>query len=137
MKIVLALSLLFILGTTYYILTEPPQPPQLKESDPNAARILLENLAAAQKIYSVQNGGGGNSKFADDLAKLSGFYAEKIKPVLIGEQTSFYGYLVRMEENPRGDNFTTNFRFIAYPAPGYKGASFSIDKKEIIETIQK
>lgn len=137
MKIVLGLLVLVLLGTACYTFIKPVPPPQPKEADPNAAHLLLENLASALKMQSIQTGGGGNSKFANNFNELSGFYAEKIKPALPGEQSSFYGYIVRLEENPAGDNFTTNFRLIAYPAQGYTGDTFTIDKNEKIEKIIK
>ena len=105
----------------------------IKDADPRAAELMLRNLADAMKMYSAQHGGGGFSKFSNSLAKLDGLHANKIKPALSGpDQTSFGGYVVRLEENPQGDNFVTDFRIIAYPANGYRGETFAIDKKEKI-----
>ena len=106
---------------------------EIKDADPRAAELMLRNLADAMKMYSAQHGGGGFSKFSNSLAKLDGLHANKIKPALSGpDQTSFGGYVVRLAENPQGDNFATDFRIIAYPANGYRGETFAIDKKEKI-----
>lgn len=112
--------------------------PEILDADPLAAELILKNLTGALKLHSAQNGGGGKSKFANDLSLIRGLYANKIQGALPGpEQTSYYGYIVRLEEYPAGDNFATNFRLIAYPAKGYRGKTFRMDKTEVLETVNE
>lgn len=109
---------------------------EIKNASTHDAQLMLRNLAAAMKMYSTQNGGGGFAKFANDFTKLEGLHANKFIPALPGpNQTSFSGYIVRLEEKPQGDNFANNFLLIAYPAKGYRGATFTIDKNEKIEFL--
>ena len=108
-----------------------------KKADPLAADMILINLANAMKIHSAATGGGGHAKFADDLSKVTQFSANKIKSALPGaEQTSFDGYIVCLEENPKGDNFATNFLLVAYPAEGYEGDVFTIDKSGKVKKVE-
>lgn len=105
---------------------------------PDAANMILINLSKAMKVHSAINGGGGHSKFAKDLQQITHLSAEKIKAALPGpEQTSFEGYIVCLEENPKGDDFATNFLLKAYPANGYTGDVFIVDKTEKIIKVEK
>ena len=89
-------------------------------------------------VHRVQNKDVKSSAYASDLSEISDMCANKIKPALPGpDQKSFYGYIVRLEEWPMGDKFATNFRLVAYPASGYKGETFYIDKREVIEKLNE
>ena len=112
----------------------PPPPPQ--EADPRYARVLLENLARGIIFLSVKNGGGGKSNFASDILALKPCIMTKAYDALPGG-SGYGGYMARLEDNPAGDGFRSNFLLVAYPAKGYKGASFAIDKSEEVREYSK
>ena len=134
-KVVVVIFVLLLLGgTACFLFRDEGEGITLQKADPGAAKMMLENLAFAMRTYSAQNGGGGNANFANDLSVVSEVCASSIKPALPGaDQTDFHGYIVRLEEYPAGDNFATNFKLVAYPAPGYEGDTFYTDKKENIQ----
>lgn len=128
----------FIAAALWHCLSTPdPENEPLKKADPLAADMILVNLAIAMRTHSAMTGGGGHAKFANDLSQITHLSNNKIKGALPGlNQTSFDGYIVRLEENPKGDNFATNFLLIAYPANGYEGDVFTIDKTEKVKKLE-
>lgn len=134
-KVVVAIFILLLLGgTACFLFKGKNKVFPLQKADSGAAKMMLENLAFVIKTHSAQNGGGGSANFAKDLSEVYDLCASSIKPALPGaDQTDFRGYIVRLEEYPAGDNFATNFKLVAYPAPGYEGETFYIDKKENVE----
>jgi len=120
----------------------PPPPPEAvkrpKDADPEYADTLLRNLAGGMIIFSTKNGGGGKSNFASDISDLKPYIMDKAFCALPGEgQTSYGGYVVKLEEYPAGDAFKTNFRITAYPAEGYVGKTFVIDKSKRPEELHQ
>jgi len=123
----------------------PPPPPETleaikkpKNAEPEYADTLLRNLAGGMIIFSTKNGGGGKSNFASDISTLKPYIMSKAYPALPGDgQTSYGGYVVKLEEYPAGDAFKTNFRITAYPAEGYVGKTFVIDKSERPEELHQ
>ena len=108
----------------------PPQP-EKKVAKQEDAEFLLKNMALGMRIYSVKHGGGGHKDFASSLETVKPYMMEKAYPALPGQgQDSYFGWKVRLEENPPGDGFKTNFRLVAYPAEGYGGTTCCIDKSE-------
>lgn len=111
-----------------------PERHDSKPADPQYAEALLKNFAKGMIILSVKNGGNGKANFASDLSEIKPYVMTKAHCALPGEgQTSYGGYVVRLEEFPAGDGFKSNFLLVAYPATGYTGASFAIDKSEEIK----
>jgi len=114
----------------------PPPPPQ-KQADPRYADSLLKNLAGGMIALNLEKGGGGKANFASDISDLKPYVMQKALCAFPGEgQTSYGGYIVRLEEYPAGDAFKTNFRLVAYPADGYVGKEFFIDKSEQLKEVR-
>ncbi len=84
------------------------------------------------RMYSAITGGGGDSKFTGDMTKIQP-YVMKDAFVACYEKRPYHGFIVELAEYPTGDDYKTNFRFIAKPASGYTGEAYAIDKTE--ETI--
>ena len=96
------------------------------------AELILKNLAVGMRMYSTMTGGGGDSKFTGDMSKLQHFVMKDAFAACY-EKTPYHGFIVELAEYPTGDDYKTNFRFIAKPASGYTGEAYAIDKTE--ETI--
>ena len=113
-----------------------PSQPEKKVAKQDDAEFVLKNMALGMRIYSVKYGGGGHKNFASSLETVKPFIMEKAHPALQG-QDSYHGWKVRLEENPPGDRFKTNFRLIAYPSNGYEGQTMCIDKSEKVLPYKK
>ena len=115
-----------------------PSQSEKKFAKQEDAEFLLKNMALGMRIYSVKHGGGGHKDFASSLENVKPFIMEKAYPALPGpQQTSFHGWKVRLEENPAGDRFKTNFQLVAYPAENYDGKIFCVDKSEKVSQYNK
>lgn len=123
-------------GSTTTISSPPPPPPPPKDADPRYACALLENLARGMIFLSVKNGGGGKRNFTSDISELKPCIMTKAYDALPGG-SGYGGYMARLEEFPAGDGFRSNFLLIAYPASGYRGSSFAIDKSEEVREYGK
>ena len=95
------------------------------------AELILKNLAVGMRLYSAKTGGGGETKFTGDITKLKGYVMRDAFAACSGNKP-YRGFNVELTEYPPGDDFKTNFRFVAKPAPGFTGDSYAIDKTEEI-----
>ncbi len=98
------------------------------------AELILKNLAVGMRMYSSMTGGGGEVQFTGDMAKIQRNVMQDAYAACTQKQP-FHGVIVELTEYPEGDNFKTNFRFIAKPAPGFVGESLAIDKSEEIISL--
>ena len=80
------------------------------------------------------NGGGGNIGFTNDTSKIKQYVSQDIFQALQGyNQIPYNGFVIELTEHPVGDNYQSNFKFIASPANGFIGQSYQIDKFEQIQ----
>ena len=136
--ILVVLVMVLFAGCCFLNWLRPVADPVKKTAEPSNAEFLLKNLALGMRIYSVKHGGGGHKSFASSLEAVKPFIMEKAYPALPGpNQSSYLGWKVRLEENPAGDGFKTNFRLIAYPAEGYEGQTICVDKSETVSPYIK
>ena len=136
--ILVVLVMAIFAGCCLFFWLWPVSDPVKKTAEPSNAEFLLKNLALGMRIYSVKHGGGGHKSFASSLEVVKPFIMEKAYPALPGpNQSSYLGWKVRLEENPAGDGFKTNFRLIAYPAEGYDGQPMCVDKSETVSSYIK
>ena len=135
---VILIVILITAGCCLFTLRRSDNKTDKKVAESSNAEFLLKNLAVGMRIYSVKHGGGGHKGFASDLETVKPFIMEKAYPALPGpNQSSYFGWKVRLEENPAGDGFKTNFRLIAYPAEGYDGQTMCVDKSEKVSPYIK
>ncbi len=113
--------------------TKPPIEEPLPTNREHA-ELILKNLAVGMRLYSAMNGGGGEARFTNDMTKIQNHVMQAAFAACTGK-IPFHGFIVELTEYPLGDDFKTNFRFIAKPAPGYKGETYAIDKTEEIISL--
>lgn len=107
-----------------------------KHTNPIFAEIALKNLAVGIRTYSAMTGGGGNAMFTGDPSKIKEYVMQDAFQALSGaNQIPFHGYVFELMENPIGDEFNTNFKFVARPSIGFVGQAFQIDKFEQITPL--
>lgn len=137
--VVLVFSVIILIaGCCLFKWLQPVDPHDKKTAESSNAEFLLKNVALGMRIYSVKHGGGGHKDFASSLEAVKPFIMEKAYPALPGpDQSSYLGWKVRLEENPAGDGFKTNFRLIAYPAEDYEGQTMCVDKSETVSPYIK
>jgi hypothetical protein len=111
----------------------PEAPPAQIADDSFGQRILLVSQAA-QFAYSVKQGGLGISNFANSLVLLTNEVRSAVAAAFVHEHnpqpTPYHGYVFRLVEYPPGDNFASNYRIIAEPAPGFTGNRYETNKAE-------
>lgn len=106
---------------------------QEKQANPVFAEIGLKNLAVGMKTYSVMNGGGGDVMFTDDISKIEEYVMQDVfRALQHASKKTYNGYIFEMQDNPTGNNYKNNFKFIAHPSNGFRGQSFQIDKRELV-----
>ena len=132
--IISILVILFLIATSCYILKDSPKnKPEKENINPEIASVVLKNLARAMRTYSNLNGGGGHSNFTADWKNIEPYVMGHIKDSFpCNKNLPFKGLYMKLEEYPQGDNYKTNFLFTVYPAEGFIGESYCIDKKEKI-----
>ena len=132
-KAIIAFLLLLLIGgaiTGCFLFKRKPKE-ETKPVDREHAELILKNLAVGMRLYSAKTGGGGETQFTGDMAKLQG-YVMRDAFAACGGNKPYRGFNVELIEYPPGDDFKTNFRFVARPAPGFTGDSYAIDKTEKI-----
>ena len=108
-----------------------------KQTNPIFAEIALKNLAVGMRTYSAMTGGGGDENFTEDISKIREYVMPEIYNALNeNHRIPYNGYIIEMKEKPSGDNFKSNFMFVAHPSSGYIGESFQIDKFEQIQPFK-
>ncbi len=130
--IVVATSCFFIFGRRKK--NDPTLPTQREH-----AELILKNLAVGMRMYSTITGGGGEMRFTGNMADIQRFVMQDAFAACSSKKP-YHGFVVELTEYPLGDEFKTNFRFVAKPAAGYVGESFAIDKTEEIislDTMEK
>ena len=85
------------------------------------------------RMYSTMTGGGGENQFTGDITQIQRYVMEDAFAAC--NEKPYHGFIVELQEYPDGDNFKTNFRFTAKPAPGFTGAAYAVDKSEEIITL--
>ena len=106
----------------------------IKDNDGNPtkkehAELILRNLAVGMRIYSAETGGGGEIQFTGDITKIQRHVMQDAFAAC-SDKVPYHGFIVELLEYPEGDDFKTNFRFVAKPAAGYTGSAYAIDKTE-------
>ena len=130
-KIICGIVVVILTVSAGCMLLDWISPPEKKAAKREDAAFLLENLAQGMRLYSLKTGAGGSRNFPSDLNEAKHCFPTTIYSALPGvNQSSYSGWVVRLEEYPTGDKFRTNFRIIASPAPGFNGNNFCIDKTE-------
>jgi hypothetical protein len=150
------MGLLLFAGAGYVLVSKrgsgssETAPPNV--ADPKLAYNLLIRLARCQWAYSAETGGGGKEGFTTDIARLLNVSPvpdpDRHQKIIIDDYPLYLafdgmpghsphqGWVFRLEENPVGDQYRTNFRFVARPAEGLTGPTLTVDKTEKPE-IQK
>lgn len=111
------------------------------------AKNELKSMGLLQLEFSVRSGGGGEKIFASTPASLLHLDPEALKKGTADSKVISYrafigvehhkptpeGIVFKLEENPNGDGFKTDFIIKAMPANGFVGPTLSIDKTQVIK----
>ena len=124
-----------IIGCHFIDRPKPPPPPPPPLVQREHAELILKNLAVGMRIYSASIGGGGERQFTGDISRIRRNVMQDAFAAC-SEKKPYHGFVIELTEFPAGDGFSTNFRFVAKPAPGYKGESFAVDKTEDVVLIE-
>ena len=137
MKNLVAVSIIIVAIAAFCIVScrfvdhEQPQVVDLKQTEYACALVLLENTADGMMIHSLKSGYGGNKNFPNSLDDIRNLVMSDAANAFPGPQQKPYeGFILKLEEFVAGDDFKTNFKIIAEPAPGYTGAKYMIDKSK-------
>lgn len=140
-----------LLGVGAYLKWSWGEPPTPRPMDVRQARIDLKNMGLLQQEFSVRAGGGGEKTFASTPASLLHIDTEALKKGIADSNEILYraffgvehhkstpdGIVFKLEENPKGDGFKTNFSIKAMPAEGFTGQTLAIDKAQEIKELGK
>ena len=149
-RLLLAMGVLLLAGAGYVLVSKlghgSGETAPRNVADPNLAHNLLIRLARCQWAYSAETGGGGKGGFTTDIARLLNVNPipdpERHRKIIVDDyplylafdgtpgHTPHEGWVFRLEENPVGDQYRTNFRFVARPAEGLTGPTLTVDKTE-------
>lgn len=120
-------------GLWDYVDSKSPKKPAPANTE--TAKEMLESIRYAQLHYSVKNGGNGVKKFTSKQIDLSPSMPPIIYRSLVrgpgAELEPLDGYILRPVINT-----PTKFMYIAEPASGYTGKSYTINQSGNIAEIE-